>query len=202
MVVAKKPTLWIIAGPNGVGKTTYAYRKVRQISGSVHFVNLDEIARGLSPLDPEVARESAARVALHRIRDFIAAKQSFSLETTLAGRTHLRTIKTAAKAGFEVRLLLFFVANVEVCLTRVARRVVEGGHNVPEADVRRRFQRSMANFPEYAKIVDHWTVLDNTKAAPATAAEGRKGCLMVERETSNLPRGLVKVVRALPECGE
>ena len=199
---AKKPTLWLIAGPNGVGKTTYAYRQVRQISGSVHFVNLDEIARGLSPLDAEVARDAAARVALRRIRDFITAKQSFSLETTLAGRTHLRTIRGATRAGFEVRLLLFFVSSVDVCLTRVARRVLEGGHNVPEADVRRRFTRSISNFTEYAKLVDHWTIFDNSKALPVTAAEGRRGCLSVERETAQLPRALVKAVRSLPPCGE
>lgn len=141
MPEAKKPTLWFIAGPDGAGKTTYAYRRVREISGSVNFVNLDEIARGLSPLDPEVAQDAAARVALRRIQEFIVARQSFSLETTLAGRTHLNMVKRAARAGFEVKLLLFFVASVEVCLTRIARRVVEGGHNVAEADVRRRFTR-------------------------------------------------------------
>ena len=202
MAALKKPALWIVAGPNGVGKTTYAYRHIKTVSGSVHFVNLDEIARGLSPLDPEVARTAAARVALERTQAFIASRQSFTIETTLAGKTHLRTIKGAAKAGYEIRLLLFFVPTVEVCLTRVARRVIEGGHNVPEVDVRRRFTRSIANFPDYAKAVHNWTVLDNSDAKAVAVAEGRKGCLAVERDTRNLPRPLVKAMRALPACGE
>ena len=202
MAAGRKPTLWIVAGPNGVGKTTYAYRHIKTVSGSVHFVNLDEISRGLSPLDPEVARTAAARVALERTQDFIEARQSFTIETTLAGKTHLRTIKGAAKAGYEIRLLLFFVPDVEICLSRVARRVIEGGHNVPEADVRRRFMRAIANFGDYAKAVSHWTVLDNSGAKAVAVAEGRKGCLAVERDTRNLPRGLLKAMRALPECGE
>lgn len=199
---ATKPVLWLIAGPNGVGKTTYAFRHVRQISGSVHFVNLDEIARGLSPLDPEVAREAAARIAILRIREFVGDLQSFSLETTLAGRTHLRTIAAASDAGFEVRLLLFFVPTVDICLSRVARRVVEGGHNVPEADVRRRFERAIANFTDYAAAVDHWTVLENSRSTPSTVAEGKRGCVAVERDPGRLPETLLVAVRSLPRCAE
>ena len=155
------------------------------------FVNLDEIARGLSPLDPSVAREASARVALARIRSFIADQQSFTLETTLAGRTHLRTLDQAREARFEIRLLYFMVPTPEICLARVARRVVEGGHDVPEADVRRRFARSIANFPDYVSSVDRWQVLDNSQFNPNTAAEGRRGCLAVERDTSGLPRDLI-----------
>ena len=196
------PTLWLIAGPNGVGKTTYALRQVRAISGSVHFVNLDEIARGLSPIDPSVAQQAAARLALVRTRDFIRDRISFSIETTLAGRTHLRTLEAATKAGMTVRMLLFFVRTPEICLARIARRVVEGGHNVAETDVRRRFQRAIANFPAYAGRANVWTVLDNAKAGPVTAAEGRRGCLAIERDMTGLPDGLIDAIRALPACAE
>lgn len=102
----------------------------------------------------------------------------------------------------QVRLLLFFVATPEICIARVARRVLEGGHNVPEADVRRRFVRSIANFADYVALADHWTVFDNARAAPLTAAEGRQGCLAVERDVSGLPQDLSAAIRALPACAE
>ncbi len=200
--MANSPTLWLIAGPNGVGKTTYAFRHVRAVSGSVNFVNLDEIARGLSPLDPPAAQQAAARVALVRTRDFIRDRVSFSIETTLAGRTHLRTLEAATRAGMQVRMLLFFVRSPEICLARIARRVVEGGHNVAEPDVRRRFQRAIANFPAYADRADVWTVLDNAKANPVTSAEGRRGCIAVERDTTGLPDQLIDAIRAMPACAE
>jgi predicted ABC-type ATPase len=196
------PSLWIIAGPNGVGKTTYAYRTIRAVSGSVHFVNLDEIARGLSPLDPSVARQAAARVALERMREFIDARTSFSVETTLSGRTHLQTIGRARAAGLDVNLLFFAVHEVETCFARIGRRVSEGGHDVPEADVRRRFDRANANIADYIASVDLWRVFDNNGAKPVVVAEGRRGCRSVLGDVAALPPPLAVTLKALPPCAE
>lgn len=196
------PVLWFIAGPKGVGKTTYAYREIRKVSGSVHFVNLHEIARGLSPLDPQVARDAAGRVAIQRIRGFIDQRLSFSLETTLSGRTHLLTIERAHQAGFHVRLLYFMVSTIQVCLTRIARRVLEGGHDVPEVDVRRRFDRSIGNFSDYVVGLDRWTVFDNSGPTLLTSAEGRRGCIAIRRDVGSLPAALIAQFDQLPTCAE
>ena len=170
--MVKTPALHIVCGPDGGGKTTFAFKRIRTISGSSRFVNLDEIARGLSPLEPLAQAERAARVALGLIRSFIVDFQSFSLETTLAGKTHLRTIAQAKAAGFQVRLMFFAVATPEECLARVARRVTEGGHDVPQADLRRRFDRGLANLPAYSAACDFWQVFDATTPRPHVIAEG------------------------------
>jgi predicted ABC-type ATPase len=196
------PTLWLIAGPNGAGKTTYAFRHIRAVSGSVRFVNLDEIARGLSPLDPSAVPRTAARVALQRIDDLIGEQQSFSIETTLAGLTHLRTIEAARANGYGINLLYFSVRDVETCRARIARRVSEGGHDVPEPDVRRRFTRSLANFPRYAAAVDLWRVFDNENHKPTVAAEGRRGCVSVMNDMSRLPPALATQIAAMAPCPE
>lgn len=195
------PRLWLIAGANGVGKTTYAFRHIRAVSGSAAFVNLDEIARGLSPLDVEAGRLAASRVAIGRIADLMQARVSFSLETTLAGRTHLRTIDAAHAAGLEVAILYFAVSRVEICLERIARRVRQGGHDVPEIDARRRFVRSLAHFETYAARVDHWSVFD-ADGQPVIVAEGRGGCIAMRGETRNLPQTLARTLDAMPACPE
>jgi predicted ABC-type ATPase len=136
---SRKPVLWLVAGANGVGKTTYARSHIEQVSGSRGFVNLDEIARGLSPLDPEAERIRAARVSLDYLHSVLTAapsangngRRSISLESTLAGRTHLRTIDLAKANGWGVNLLYFAVAAVDVALARIKRRVAEGGHDIP-----------------------------------------------------------------------
>lgn len=166
------PTLWLVAGPNGVGKTTYALRHLRQVTGSVHFVNLDEIARGLSPLEPKAAERDAARVALSRIDAMIAARATFAVETTLSGRAHLRVIEAARRSGLAVQMLYFSCRSPEICLERIARRVTEGGHDVPEALVRRRFERSLGNLPAYLPRMDLWRVFETSGARPCVALEG------------------------------
>jgi predicted ABC-type ATPase len=170
MSVAHK--LWVVAGANGVGKTTFAFSEVQSLSGSSSFVNLDLIARGLAPLDPEKEQIRAARVALDMMRDLIARHETFAIETTLAGRGHKGLIAEAKAAGFKVHLLYFFVSSPEEALRRIARRVAEGGHDVPEADARRRFGRSLENFPDYARTCDLWRIYDTVEALPRLKAEG------------------------------
>jgi predicted ABC-type ATPase len=173
--VAERPALWLIAGPNGVGKTAYARRYLRAVAGTERFVNLDEIARGISPLTPTPDAETAARAArlvLTFASENITAGRSFALETTLAGRAHLRTLATARQAGFACHLLFCILPDIAVALRRIADRVTAGGHAVPEADARRRFPRACANFATYAVACDLWRILDTGMAEPRLVASG------------------------------
>ena len=202
-----KPVLWFVAGANGVGKTSFAFKHISAISGSKSFVNLDEIARGLSPFDPELERMRAGRIALQILQDTLRANdataKSLTVETTLSGRTHLKTIDTAHAAGWPVHILYFAVRTPEIALARIARRVSEGGHNVPEADARRRFARSLHNLPDYLQACDFWRVYDNNAPQPNTVAEGRQGCRSWQGEDwSGLPETMPELLAALPACPE
>lgn len=163
---------WLIAGPNGVGKTTYAFKNVPSVSGSLNFINTDEIARGLSPLAPRLAEREAARIALGRAREFIRAGEVFSMETTMSGHTHLGLMAAARERGLAPALLYFSVLAPEICLERIARRVAEGGHDVPEPIVRRRFARSHANLPAYTAAADLWRIYEASGPRICLAAEG------------------------------
>jgi predicted ABC-type ATPase len=175
------PALWIIGGPNGVGKTTYAMRHIAAVSGSLEFLNQDEIARGLYPLSPtsDKALAEAGRVSVRRRAELFRRGISFSLESPLSGRSYLRTIDQAKAAGYRVCLLYFFVHQVEDSIRRVARRVESGGHNVPEETIRRRFPRSLSNFADYAARSNHWVLFDNQGANPMAVADFRDGELAI-----------------------
>jgi len=167
------PAFWVIAGPNGVGKTTYAFGNLRKTAGTVHFVNLDEIARGLSPLDPSVAERDAARIALERARSFIAEGVTFAMETTLSGRTHFHLAREAKAAGVAVNLQYFSVPDAQICIDRIARRVSMGGHYIPDDVVRRRLDRSLNNLKEFAPLCSLWRIFDSSSLPPRLAAEGK-----------------------------
>jgi predicted ABC-type ATPase len=189
------PTLWLVGGANGVGKTTFALARIAAVSGVRQFVNLDLIAKGLAPLDPDLMKLRAARVALATARDLISGLESFSLESTLSGQSHFGLIRSARQVGMKVKLLYFFVSSPEECIRRVARRVGEGGHDVPEADIRRRWTRSLALAPSYAAASDFWRIYDGNGREPVTAAEGRSGSVDYDAGLA-LPERLDRFIRA------
>ena len=137
--------LYIISGCNGAGKTTASYTVLPEILLCKEFVNADEIAKGLSPFNPESMAIEAGRLMLKRINELLAAKVSFSIETTLATRSYTRLIQRAQNAGYKVSLIYFWLNSPELAVNRVLQRVNEGGHNVPIDVIYRRYQAGINN---------------------------------------------------------
>lgn len=163
----RTPRCIIIAGPNGAGKTTFAREFLPKDAGILHFVNADLIAAGLSPLDPPAAQVAAARIFLDELDRLSAARVDFAFETTLSGRTYVERIKRWRKSGYRIELIFLQLDQVELAIKRVSIRVKQGGHDVPEADIRRRFLRGRLNFERlYGDLVKHWALYDNTDRIP------------------------------------
>jgi predicted ABC-type ATPase len=180
------PTIYIIAGPNGVGKTTFANKYLPDEAKQLEFVNADLIARGLSPYDPDGVAMEAGRIALGRIRQLIADKIGFTWETTMSGRSAASWLREAKAAGFTLKCYFIWVREVEITLTRVRQRVVEGGHNIPEEVSRRRFFKTIENFFEiYRPLVDTWKLLENDLAEPRLITI-EKGGRFVARDRKRL----------------
>lgn len=163
--------LYVIAGPSGVGKTTFARKFLPKYANCKNFVNADLIAEGMAAFSPAAAAVRTGRLVLSEIRFFSQRRASFALETTLSGRSNLRLIQKLKTNGYKVHVFLMQVASVEVGLSRIKQRVLKGGHDVPEAVVRRRFDRSFRNFVvEYRALAHSWYLFDNTSTKPATIA--------------------------------
>lgn len=157
----------IIAGPNGAGKTTFAREFLPREAGCPVFVNADLIAGGLAPFAPESAAVHAGRVMLQEIDRHFVARRSFAFETTLSGRGYLRRIRQWQAAGYRVKAIFLQLDAVETALTRVALRVRQGGHGVPEATICRRYVTGRRNFEQlYAPAVDAWALYDNSGPIP------------------------------------
>ncbi len=163
----------IIAGPNGAGKTTFAREFLPNEADCPVFVNADLIAAGLSPFDPEAAALRAGRIMLDEILGHVRRLESFSFETTLAGLTYARMIPLWRGSGYRVKLVFLQLPSEEVAVARVAARVAQGGHNVPEAVIRRRFRSGVRNFEViYRPLVDSWSLYDNSGQRPKLVQRG------------------------------
>jgi len=157
----------IIAGPNGAGKTTFAREFLPQEAGCPVFVNADLIAAGLSPFDPERAALQAGRLTLEAIARHVVQRESFAFETTLSGRTYARQIPHWQGLGYRVELFFLSLPSADMAVQRVAERVRQGGHNIPEATIRRRFEAGRRLLTElYQPLVDQWVVYDNAGDEP------------------------------------
>lgn len=162
----------IIAGPNGAGKTTFAREFLPTDEACLQFVNADLIAAGLSPFAPEAAAIQAGRLMLMQIADHVKHGRSFALETTLSGLGYARQIPQWRTAGYAVALHFLALPNAEIAIERVSQRVRQGGHDIPEDVIRRRFAAGHSNLTRYCELVDVWDVYDNSGPHPVLLNEG------------------------------
>jgi predicted ABC-type ATPase len=169
------PNLFIIAGCNGAGKTTASYTVLPEMLNCKEFVNADEIAKGISPFQPEKAAIDAGKIMLSRIDELIALQIDFSFETTLAPRYFVNLIKEAQSKGYFVTLVFFWLNTVDLAIERVKMRVSEGGHNIPEETIRRRYKSGIRNLLDlYIPVCDYWILINNSENPFKVIAEGLK----------------------------
>lgn len=165
--------LYIIAGCKGAGKTTASYTILPDILDCQEFVNADEIAKGLSPFRPEKAGIQAGRLMLERIKTLLKSEQNFAFETTLATKSYKNFVIDAQKKGYSVTLLFFWLSSHNLAVKRVETRVKEGGHNIVENVIRRRYENGLKNFfAIFKELVDDWMFIDNSGEPYQVIAQG------------------------------
>lgn len=171
-----QPIIYIIAGPNGAGKTTFANRFLPESVACSEFVNADLIAGGLSPFAPESQAVRAAELMLERVHSLVGSNETFAFETTLGARSYARWIPAWRSTGYRVVLFFLWLPSEELAIQRVAARVQQGGHDIPEPTIRRRYQRGLANLLRlYAPLVDELQIFDASQLPPISIAELKNG---------------------------
>jgi predicted ABC-type ATPase len=160
--MADEPWLWLLAGPNGAGKSTCSALLFNLAGAIREVVNPDVFARRLLPEAPEKAALQAGRLARQRMSDLLKKRHSFAVETTLSGHLHLQDVKRAKSEGWNAGILYVGLRSARLAVERVRLRTLSGGHNVPEDDIRRRYERSLTNLAGISEVVDAVVVLDNS----------------------------------------
>ena len=164
--------LYIIGGCNGAGKTTASFNILPDLLNCKEFVNADEIARGLSPFQPEKVSIEAGRLMLSRIDELLKSQKDFSFETTLSTRSFVSTIKKAREKEYYITLIFFWLDSIQLAKDRVKKRVAEGGHNIEEKVIERRYNSGISNlFKLYVSKVDSLLIYDNSNIESELIAE-------------------------------
>ena len=188
-MMSKLPKLYIIAGCNGAGKTTASFTILPEILGCKEFINADEIAKGLSPFQPESVAMQAGRIMLARMDELLQKGEIFAFETTLATKSYKQKIEWAQANGYEVTLLFFWLDSPNIAKKRVAQRVAEGGHNIPLETIERRYYNGIANlFTIYIDMVDICYIFDNSEGRKELIAqkERHKDIVIYNNDKFNL----------------
>jgi len=176
--------LYIIAGCNGAGKTTASFTILPEMLDCREFVNADEIARGLSPFQPEKVAFEAGRIMLRRVDELLNRGETFALETTLATKMYQQKIRVAQQQGYAVILLYFWLNNPELAQERVKTRVLEGGHSIAPEVIDRRYQLGINYlFAHYLHLVDEASIYDNSSGEPILLAQKLADGFHVANET-------------------
>ena len=175
--------VYIIAGPNGSGKTTFATMFLPDYVKCPNFVNADLIAKGLAPFEPRSAAIKAGKLVLQQIHEFADRGVDFAFETTLSGKSYVKLLTELKAKGYGLHLFFLWIPSPELAIERIKDRVREGGHNVPPKDVRRRFIRGINNFFKlYESLFDSWMLFDNSKAKPLLIAKRKNGHMELNNE--------------------
>ena len=189
LMMSKLPKLYIIAGCNGAGKTTASFTILPEVLGCKEFINADEIAKGLSPFQPESVAVQAGRIMLARMDELLQKGETFAFETTLATKSYKQKIEWAQANGYEVTLLFFWLDSPNIAKERVAQRVAEGGHSIPLETIERRYYNGIANlFTIYIDIVDICYIFDNSEGRKELIAqkERHKDIVIYNNDKFNL----------------
>jgi len=164
--------VYIIAGPNGSGKTTFAKTFLPEYAKCDRFINADLIAQGLSPFSPTQVAIKSGKLVLEQIKEYAENGVDFGFETTMSGVTYLKYFRALKEKGYKINIFFLWIPDSQLAVARVKDRVAKGGHNVPAEDIKRRFKRSIDKFfKEYRLLADKWILFNNAETVPKIIAK-------------------------------